>query len=240
MKKFWILCSCLFCIAQAQAEKQINLDDLQKQILPILQNVDTQKLLESFQQVQSQPKSSTKNNKQNLELEILDLSEPEEGDLCDVNDPEHCDKEKTMKFNELKSQEQELLMAAEKAMQNSYSPYSGFRVGAAVLTEDGKIIVGTNYENAAYGSTVCAERVAIMSANAQGYRKIKKIAIIGAGKEPAGIVTPCGACRQVINESSDLSSQVIELIMSNTNKDKIVIKTIKELLPMDFGPKSLS
>lgn len=235
MKKFLILVFCLLSFSTVKAESQFNFDDLQKQILPILQSVDTQKLIKSIQQSQSKPESS-----QSLELQINDLSEPEEGDLCDISDPEHCDKEKTMKFNELKSQEQELLMAAEKAMQNSYSPYSGFRVGAAVLTEDGKIIVGTNYENAAYGSTVCAERVAIMSANAQGYRKIKKIAIIGRGKESAGIVSPCGACRQVINESSDLSSQVIELIMSNTAKDKIVIKTIKELLPMDFGPKSLS
>jgi cytidine deaminase len=238
MKRFLVVGFCLLSFVAAKAESQIDIGDLQNQILPILQSIDTQKLLKNFQKVQSV--SESKQTSQSHELEITDLSEPEEGDLCDINDPEYCDKEKTMKFNELKPKEQELLIAAEKAMVNSYSPYSGFKVGAAVLTEDDKIIVGTNYENAAYGSTVCAERVAIMSANAQGYRKIKKIAIIGRGKELAGIVSPCGACRQVINESSDLSSQVIELIMSNTAKDKVIIKTIKELLPMDFGPKSLS
>ena len=147
-----------------------------------------------------------------------------------------------MKFEDLKPKQQELLNAAEKAMANSYSPYSKFKVGAAVLTEDGKIIVGTNYENAAYGSTICAERVAILSANAQGYRKLKKIAIIAQGPldQAASTVTPCGACRQVINESSEISSQPIEVIMSNTAKNEIIIKTIGDLLPLSFGPKNLS
>lgn len=204
----------------------INLQDLQQQVMPLLEGIDTSKLLNQLQ-------TNTERG------ETLSPEETEEGELCDINDPEHC-KEKTMKYEDLKPKEKELLDAAEKAMSNSYSPYSHFKVGAAVLTEDGTIIPGTNYENAAYGSTICAERVAIMAANARGYRKIKKIAVIGKGEADAPTISPCGSCRQVINESSDISSKEVQVIMSNTAKDQIIIKGIKELLPMSFGPKNLS
>ena len=234
MLRILLLIIISFSFTQVKAESNslqgINLQDLQQQIMPFLQSIDTKKVAEQLKQVQTTETTTT--------TTILEETTTE-GDLCDINDPEHC-KEKTMKYEDLKPKEKELLDAAEKAMSNSYSPYSHFKVGAAVLTEDGTIIPGTNYENAAYGSTICAERVAIMAANARGYRKIKKIAIIGKGEANAPTISPCGSCRQVINESSDLSSKEIQVIMSNTAKDQIVIKGIKELLPMSFGPKNLS
>lgn len=237
MPRFLIILVLLLSFIKVRAEEanplqNINLGELQKHLEPILQNIDTKKIIQSMQQVPNN--ASTEKG----EILIPD-TEPEEGDLCDINDPEHC-KEKTMKYEDLKPKQKELLDAAEKAMANSYSPYSHFMVGAAVLTEDGTIIPGTNYENAAYGSSICAERVAIMAANARGYRKLKKIAIIGKGETDAPLVSPCGSCRQVINESSDLSTHEIEVIMSNTQKTKIVIKGIKELLPLSFGPGNLS
>jgi cytidine deaminase len=134
-----------------------------------------------------------------------------------------------------------LVDAAEAVLANSYNPYSKFFVGAAVLAEDGTIISGTNFENAAYGSTICAERAAILRANAMGYRKLKAIAIIGRGQdfEMPEVISPCGSCRQVIYEVSELSMQAMDVLMSNTAKDKIVISSINQLLPMAFGPKDL-
>lgn len=143
-------------------------------------------------------------------------------------------------YDQLNEQQKKLLDAAEAVMQQSYNPYSHFAVGAALLAADGTIISGTNFENAAYGSSICAERAAILRANAMGYRNFQAIAIIARGEKPVeDIVSPCGACRQVIYEVSDLSDQVIDVIMSNTRKDHITIATINQLLPLGFGPKAL-
>lgn len=144
-------------------------------------------------------------------------------------------------YQELSPKYQELVDAAQEVLKNSYNPYSKFFVGAAVLAEDGTIISGTNFENAAYGSTICAERAAILRANSMGYRKLKAIAIIGRGQdfEMAEVISPCGSCRQVIYEVSELSNQPMDVLMSNTTKDKIVISSINQLLPMAFGPKDL-
>lgn len=147
---------------------------------------------------------------------------------------------KTTNFSELDSQDQELLKAATTAMEEAYNPYSHFFVGAALIAE-GKITVGANVENSAYGSSICAERSAIVSANAQGLKKANKLAVIVRGKN--GAVTepsaPCGACRQMIYELSQVSDVDIEIIMSNTDMSKIIIATISELLPLAFGPKDL-
>lgn len=144
-------------------------------------------------------------------------------------------------YADLTEAQRKLIDAAEKVMKNSYNPYSKFFVGAAIQAEDETIISGTNFENAAYGSTICAERAAILRANAMGYRKFKAIAIIGRGEsfDSKEVIAPCGACRQVIYEVSELSSQPIEVIMSNTKKDKIIIASINQLLPLAFGPKDL-
>jgi len=126
-------------------------------------------------------------------------------------------------------------------MESSYNPYSHFYVGAALLTIDDKIITGTNYENASYGNTICAERSALFNANVNGYRKFKAVAIIARGEDfdvdrPTG---PCGACRQSLFEASQISDIDMEVIMSNTKRDKVIIKKISELLPYAFGPLDL-
>lgn len=144
-------------------------------------------------------------------------------------------------YQEISEEYKSLVNAAEAVLANSYNPYSKFFVGAAVLAEDGTIISGTNFENAAYGSTICAERAAILKANSMGYRKLKAIAIIGRGQdfEMPEVISPCGSCRQVIYEVSELSNQSMDVLMSNSSKDKIVISSINQLLPMAFGPKDL-
>ncbi len=143
-------------------------------------------------------------------------------------------------YKDLSKEDQELLDAAEAVMKNSYSPYFHFNVGAALRTIDGEIIAGTNMENAA-GTSICAERTAILRANAMGKREFTTMAVIGKpanGSVPEPI-TPCGFCRQVIFESSQISDTDIKLIMSNTAKDKIIISRISSLLPLAFGPKDL-
>lgn len=144
-------------------------------------------------------------------------------------------------FKDLDKVQQRLLNAAEEAMKNAYCPYSKFRVGAAILTIDHTIITGSNVENASYGATICAERAAILRANAMEKRFYEKIAIIAKGedfdtKKP---VSPCGDCRQMLYESSQIADKDLEIIMSTTNKESIIISSIEELLPFAFGPKDL-
>ncbi len=147
---------------------------------------------------------------------------------------------KKTNFQKLKKIEQSLLQKAFGAMDNSYNPYSKFYVGAAILDSENKIFVGTNVENAAYGNTICAECSALTSARAGGVKKIIKIAVIGKSFKKAVLdpVSPCGSCRQMIFEVSQVSGNDIEVIMSNTKMDKIIIAKISELLPLGFGPNN--
>lgn len=124
-----------------------------------------------------------------------------------------------------------LLDAARAAMRFSYSPYSKVRVGAAVLTEGGRIFSGCNIENAAYGSTICAERVAVFNALSQGESEILAVAIASSSGGPC---PPCGSCRQVIYELAKDAQVVME-----GSEGNLVIKSIRELLPMPFGPEHL-
>ncbi len=144
-------------------------------------------------------------------------------------------------YNELNPTQQSLIDAAEKAMSASYAPYSNFNVGAGLHTVNGTIITGANVENAAYGSTICAERSTVVSAYAQGHKVVKAIAVIGrAASGPAEMpVAPCGACRQMLFEAAARSGSNMEVIFSNTAKTDIVITTIKDLLPYGFGPENL-
>ncbi len=121
-----------------------------------------------------------------------------------------------------------VLQMASDARKNSYSPYSNFQVGACIELKDGTFIVGTNIENAAYGSTMCAERNAIFSAYSNGYRKqdIKALAIIASSDE---VVKPCGSCLQVLAELLDGSTPII---LANDNSH--IILTINDLLPYAF------
>lgn len=144
-------------------------------------------------------------------------------------------------YDALSAIQQKLLNEAEKAYKNSYSPYSNFSVGAALLTFDDTIITGTNFENASYSVTICAERSAITRANSLGHRKFKAIAITGSGKNKPtkDVISPCGICRQMLLEVSHIANYNIEVIMSSTHRDKIIISTIEELLPLAFGPANL-
>jgi len=143
-------------------------------------------------------------------------------------------------YQSLNSIQRVLLFEALEASRNAYNPYSGFYVGAALWSE--KITVsGSNVENAAYGSTICAERAAILRANAMGYRCFDKLAVIGRGStfNCEEVVSPCGSCRQMLFELTQISGRDIEVIMSNTMMDKVVIASINELLPLAFGPRDL-
>jgi cytidine deaminase len=114
-----------------------------------------------------------------------------------------------------------------KACEQSYAPYSHFRVGAALLCDDGSIITGVNVENRSYGLTICAERNAIAAAISAGKRKFKALAV--ATPDSSYPVSPCGACRQVISEFLSPSGVVI---FGNT-KDSCVVSTVEELIPYD-------
>jgi len=139
----------------------------------------------------------------------------------------------------------ELVAAARDAALNAHAPYSGFGVGAALLLDDGEIISGCNFENASYGLTLCAETVAIATANAQGkLRQIKEIAVIGGklidgritGVEP---VRPCGRCRQVINEAGGLSGTDIIVHCASADGSAVEHHKLSDLLPHAFGPADL-
>ena len=137
-------------------------------------------------------------------------------------------------FGDLDEVQKKLIVEAENVMTNAYNPYSNFYVGAALLSLDGRIISGTNVENAAYGSTICAERAAIVKANSVRIRTFEKLAIIarGATFNTTEVTAPCGSCRQMLFESSQVSERDLEVILSTTQKDKIIITTISELLPL--------
>jgi cytidine deaminase len=121
--------------------------------------------------------------------------------------------------------EQKLIAAAREVRQHSYSPYSAFAVGAALLCDDGTIVTGTNVENASYGLTICAEQAAVAAAVAQGHRKFVAIAVAG----PPQVVPPCGACRQVLAEFSPSIT-----ILYGTGDGRHENASLTDLLPVQF------
>ncbi len=127
--------------------------------------------------------------------------------------------------------EEELFEIAKKYRENSFSPYSKFKVGAALLSEDGEIFGGCNVENSSYGLTICAERVAIFNAVSEGKRSFKKILIL---TDTENLTPPCGACRQVI---WDICGDV-EVILMNLGRKSKRFK-MRELLPYPFDDKFL-
>jgi cytidine deaminase len=122
-----------------------------------------------------------------------------------------------------------LVIRAREVMERAYAPYSKFRVGAALLGDDGSIHTGCNVENASYGLTVCAERSAVATAVAQGTRRFVGVAIVTDGSAP---VPPCGACRQVLGEFSPRMSVVSE--SGGVRREW----TLDELLPDPFEPRA--
>ncbi|MGB2579377.1 cytidine deaminase [Elusimicrobium simillimum] len=136
-------------------------------------------------------------------------------------------------------QKNDLVKKAIEARQSSYSPYSKYPVGAAILAGSGKIYMGTNIENASYGLTVCAERTAIFKAISEGEKKIKAIAIY-AGKKTAGAAgSPCGACRQVMAEFLDASSPLLLVKKDLKGKTVVTEHTLEDFFPLPFSPKDL-
>jgi cytidine deaminase len=138
--------------------------------------------------------------------------------------------EGTMTALDQKTQ-QELIKRAKSAAERAYSPYSKFRVGAAVLTESGEIFSGCNVENASYGLTICAERNAVFQMVSQGKQRIKAVVVYTPTPTPA---TSCGACRQVINEFGPEAH-----VMSVCDGPDRIDTTLDKLLPRAFGPKNL-
>ena len=130
-----------------------------------------------------------------------------------------------------------LIDRAIEGMSYAYTPYSGFRVGAALLTESGEIYTGCNIENAAYTPTNCAERTAFFKAVSEGVKEFDAICIVG-GKD--GVLTeyapPCGVCRQVMMEFCD--PETFQIILA-TDLEDYDIYTLNELLPLGFGPGNL-
>ncbi|MDY5211659.1 cytidine deaminase [Intestinibacter sp.] len=124
----------------------------------------------------------------------------------------------------------ELLKLAEEARYNAYVPYSKFRVGAALLTSNGKVYTGCNVESASFGATNCAERTAIFKAISEGERKFIKIAIASDNSEKNQPTWPCGICRQVIVEFAE-DMQII----TGSSNGNIIEMNIKDLLPYHFA-----
>ncbi len=126
----------------------------------------------------------------------------------------------------------ELFAAAEAARAKAYAPYSNFRVGAAILADDGRIYAGCNVENAAYPVGNCAEASAIAAMIMGGGKRIQRVYTTGPGTEP---VTPCGGCRQRIREFGDPETVVISQGVDGAP----LVQTLAELLPHSFGPEFL-
>lgn len=121
-----------------------------------------------------------------------------------------------------------LISYAKKAMGNAYAPYSGFSVGAALLTTEGEIFTGCNVENSSFGATICAERCAVLKAISEGYTSFDKIAIVSSGNE---LTYPCGVCRQFLSEFMDNDSEII----LEDGDGIIKVYTLGELIPFAFN-----
>lgn len=131
---------------------------------------------------------------------------------------------------------QELCNLAIKSMENAYAPYSGYKVGAALLTKTGKVFTGCNIENASYTPTVCAERTAIFKAVSEGERNFTMIAVAG-GKNGyiSGEFPPCGVCRQVLSEFCDGNFTVLAVNGENSYSEY----KLSDLLPCSFNSDNL-
>jgi cytidine deaminase len=127
----------------------------------------------------------------------------------------------------------DLLARARVAAEQAYVPYSNFRVGAAVLVGDGSIYTGCNVENASYGLTICAERAAATAAVSSGHRQIIAVAV-SAPMVPR--TTPCGACRQFLNEFRPATSDTLIILDDRDSGEPVCLE---ELLPQAFGPRNL-
>ena len=139
-----------------------------------------------------------------------------------------------------------LIDAAREAAGHAYAPYSRFAVGAVLLLTDGTTITGTNFENASYGLSLCAETVAVANANSRGrLGDIVAVGVVGGAVGPDGrmkglaIVRPCGRCRQVLNEAAQLGGRDIAIHCGSADGEAVEHHRLSDLLPFDFGPADL-
>lgn len=147
-----------------------------------------------------------------------------------------------IKATDLSASTIQLIDSAKKVMSNAYNVYSHYYVGAAARTVSGKIYTGTNVENASLGLTICAEPSAILHAISDGDPEVIEMAIVGGTSQDAKggkVATPCGRCRQIIYEVSQISKTDIRLYCCNPDLSEILKMTISDLLPLPFGPGDL-
>lgn len=140
-------------------------------------------------------------------------------------------------IEDLPAVEKTLVTTARDMTLKAYAPYSGFFVGAAVLLENGEVVRGSNQENGAYPSGLCAERVAVFAASAMFPGVPMKMIAISARSARPGMndpVSPCGACRQVMLEYEVLQQKAIKLLLSNENGKIVIIDKVEDLLPLSF------
>ena len=145
-------------------------------------------------------------------------------------------------LNELPAQEQQLVANAKAAFKTAYAPYSGFLVGASVLLENGEVINGSNQENVAYPSGLCAERVALFYAGAK-FPDVKintvAISVLSKNFEVKDVISPCGACRQVMAEYEDKQHKPIKVILHSPTDEVLIANKVEDLLPFMFKSPSL-
>lgn len=139
-----------------------------------------------------------------------------------------------------------LIEAARAAALHAHAPYSRFAVGAALLMADGSVVIGANFENASYGLSLCAETVAVATASAQGrLREIMAVGVIGGAMDSDGRATgavpvsPCGRCRQVLNEAAQMGGRDLPVHCGAAEGDAVRSYRLSELLPDAFGPADL-
>ncbi|MBA2918613.1 cytidine deaminase [Sphingomonas sp. MAH-20] len=139
----------------------------------------------------------------------------------------------------------QLIAAARDAARNAHAPYSRCGVGAALLMHDGSVVTGCNFENASYGLSLCAETVALAKANSEGrLRDVVEVAVVGGTLGDSGLggrapVSPCGRCRQVLNESAQLSGRDLVVHCAAAEGEAVETYRLSELLPHAFGPADL-
>ena len=144
--------------------------------------------------------------------------------------------------SDLDETSRQLLAAGESALRNAYAPYSSFHVATAILLEDGSIVTGTNQENAAYPSGMCAERVGLFAIASQHTgKKIKKMLVVAraSGAKDLTPATSCGPCRQVMLEFEHRQQEPFEVIMQSKPGFWVVARSAQSLLPFSFTPENL-
>ena len=146
------------------------------------------------------------------------------------------------KFNDLTAIEKDLIQRSKDALKDAYAPYSGFLVGSSVLLSDGKIISANNQENVAFPSGLCAERVVLFNAGAN-YPNLEIDIIAVSAKsnlyEITDIISPCGACRQVMAEYQEKQNKKIKILLHLNNDEVLIFSSVDDLLPLLFTNPNL-